>query len=477
MAETHVSKRIKELEAHLKEEDDILFDVIKIFRELDSVAYQLGIMDREQSYATDVSWWPMVSLMGTFSAGKSTFINSYIGEDIQRTGNQAVDDKFTVISYSDEEGVNTLPGIALDADPRFPFYQFSRAISNTEGGDHRLDGYMQLKTCNCDALKGKILIDSPGFDADQQRTATLRITKHILDLSDLVLIFFDARHPEPGAMHDTLQHLVTETKDRPDANKFMYILNQIDITAREDNLEEVVAAWQRSLAQAGLTAGRFYRIYNPNVSIPIENQAVRERMEAKAKEDIDAIQERMNQVGTERAYRIVGILEHSAKEIEHEIVPQLQELIARWRSNTFWTEFAILLLAAIGGAVWWTSTGMTVDQVPQDETTLYWAGGIAAVVLLFIHINISNLMSSGILRGLRYEVGNERIAKMLSGAFRRNTGFMRSLFMPLGSSKPTGWHDSSRGQVHKVLADVNLYVRRLNDRFTNPSGKAKTEEE
>jgi GTPase Era involved in 16S rRNA processing len=470
MAETHVSKRIKELEAHLKEENDILFDVIKIFRELDSVAYQLGIMDNEQSYAASVSWWPMVSVMGTFSAGKSTFINSYIGNEIQRTGNQAVDDKFTVISYSDEEGVNTLPGIALDADPRFPFYQFSRAISDTEGGDHRLDRYMQLKTCNCDTLKGKILIDSPGFDADQQRTTTLRITKHILDLSDLVLVFFDARHPEPGAMHDTLQHLVTDTKDRPDANKFMYILNQIDITAREDNLEEVVAAWQRSLAQAGLTAGRFYRIYNPNVSVPIENETVKARMKAKAQEDRDAIQERMDQVSIERAYRIVGILEHSAKEIEHEVVPQLQELIDRWRSGTFWTDLSIILLIAIGVGIWWTATGMTVDQVPKDETTLYWAGGIAAVVWLFIHVNVSALISNSILRSLRYEIGSDRTLKMLSGAFRRNTCFMRSLFMPF-CGKPRGWNDSSRRQVHKVLTDVNMYVRRLNDRFTNPSGK------
>ena len=57
-------------------------------------------------------------------------------------------------------------------------------------------------------LRGKILIDSPGFDADAQRTSTLKITDHIIDLSDLVLVFFDARHPEPGAMSDTLAHLV-----------------------------------------------------------------------------------------------------------------------------------------------------------------------------------------------------------------------------------------------------------------------------
>lgn len=470
MADTHVTKRIRELEAHLQEENDILFDVIKIFRELDEVAHSLGIITEQQSYAASVSWWPMVAIMGTFSAGKSTFINNYVGADLQRTGNQAVDDKFTVISYSDKDGVKTLPGIALDADPRFPFYQFSRAISDSESSDQRLDAYMQLKTCNCSILKGKILIDSPGFDADQQRTTTLRITRHILDLSDLVLVFFDARHPEPGAMHDTLQHLVTETKDRPDANKFMFILNQIDITAREDNLEEVVAAWQRSLSQAGLTAGRFYRIYNPNVVMPIENLAVKERMEAKVKIDMQAIHERMNQVSLERAYRIVGILEHSAKEIEHEVVPQLQELIHRWRRGTFWTDLSILLLIVLATGIWWTASGMTLEQLPQDQNVLYWAGGIAAFIWLFIHINVSNLIASGILRNLRKEVSNERRFKMLTEAFKRNTCFMRSLFMPL-FGRPRAWNDSNKSRLHKILADVNQYVRRLNDNFTNPSGK------
>ena len=41
-------------------------------------------------------------------------------------------------------------------------------------------------------------------------------------------------------MTDTLRHLVAETIHRPDSGKFLYILNQIDTTAREDNPEEVV---------------------------------------------------------------------------------------------------------------------------------------------------------------------------------------------------------------------------------------------
>lgn len=482
-ANTQIEKRLQELEDHLKNEDKtLLYSIIKIFRELDSVGYHLGILDEEQSYATSISWWPMISVLGTFSAGKSTFINSYLDiKNLQRTGNQAVDDKFTVITYRDKREIamaggkdspaTTFPGIALDADPRFPFYQISREIEEIgAGGSHRVDSFIQLKACTSPILKGKILIDSPGFDADSQRNATLRITRHIIDLSDLVLVFFDARHPEPGAMHDTLQHLVTETIDRPDANKFIFILNQIDITAREDNLEEVVAAWQRSLAQAGMTAGRFYRIYNPDVALDVEDATLKARMEAKNNADLQEIKDRMDQVGIERAYRIVGVLEHTAKDIENRIIPQLEELISRWKSRVFWNELFILIILLIGGGIWWTTSNLTLDTFPQDPTTLSWIGGGIIIVLLFIHLNISRLVANGIVKRLRYEIGSERERNSLVRAFRKNTHFLRTLFMPF-VSQPCGWGTNTRRKLHKILGNVNEYVRRLNDDFTNPSGK------
>jgi GTPase SAR1 family protein len=273
-----LQQRIKKLRSHLAQENPLLLQVVKSFRVLDGVAYRLGMLDDTTSFTTRVPWWPMISVLGTFSSGKSTFINYYLKQKLQQTGNQAVDDKFTVICYSNNDVQRVLPGLALDADPRFPFYQMSRdleAVATGEGS--RVDSYLQLKTCHSEHLRGKIVIDSPGFDADEQRTATLKISDHIIDLSDLVLVFFDARHPEPGAMQDTLEHLVANTVRRPDANKFLYILNQIDNAAREDNPEEVFGAWQRALAQKGLTAGRFYSVYDLDAAIPIENPTLRER--------------------------------------------------------------------------------------------------------------------------------------------------------------------------------------------------------
>jgi GTPase SAR1 family protein len=413
----------------------------------------------------------MVSILGTFSAGKSSFINYYLGRELQRTGNQAVDDKFTVISFTHDVNSSTLPGIALDSDPRFPFYQISRDIAEITTRDgQRVDAYLQLKTCNCDILRGKIIIDSPGFDADSQRTETLKITKHIIDLSDLVLVFFDARHPEPGAMRDTLQHLVTETINRPDSNKFMYILNQVDITAREDNLEEVVAAWQRSLASAGLTAGRFHRIYNPNAAVTIEDSTMRERMEAKNTVDMNEIRERMNQVGIERAYRIVGVLEYTAKEIEHKIIPQLQELIGNWKRKVLIFDIVIYgILTMIGFAtiknLGWTPT------LPADPTLWWSIVGGAAFVILLIHYKIANWlgkrMYTRLLQVEDADYNNEGLAR----AFRRNTGFWRILFMPL-LSEPAGWNGYMRKRVRGVLSDLNQYIQIVNNRFTNPSGKA-----
>ena len=283
--------RLKNLENHLEQENPVLLQTVQSFRQLDRVAYKMGLLEPTQSFSMQIPWWPLISVLGTFSAGKSTFINHYLDFKLQRSGNQAVDDRFTVMCYSRDETPHSLPGVALDQDPRFPFYQISKDIDRVaEGEGKRIDAYLQLRTCPSEHLRNKILIDSPGFDADAQRTSTLRITDHIIHLSDLVLVFFDARHPEPGAMHDTLEHLVANTIHRPDSGKFLYILNQMDTTAREDNPEDVVAAWQRALGEKGLTAGRFYTIYNPEAAVPIENEALRNRFESKRDPSIDCVE-------------------------------------------------------------------------------------------------------------------------------------------------------------------------------------------
>ncbi|RMG57888.1 MAG: dynamin family protein [Gammaproteobacteria bacterium] len=469
-----IRQRLDSLREHLRQENPILVDVVERYRELDRVGYRLGLLSPDESYATSISWWPLISILGTFSAGKSTFINDYTGFRLQETGNQAVDDKFTVICYSQEDEVRVLPGLALDADPRFPFYQISEEIEKVaEGEGSRIDSYLQLKTCPSEQLKGKILIDSPGFDADAQRTATLRITDHIIDLSDLVLVFFDARHPEPGAMQDTLEHLVSGTIRRNDAAKFLFILNQIDTTAGEDNLEEVVAAWQRAIVQHGLSTGRFYTIYSPSAAVEIRDEAVAERIRNKRDHDMAEITERMSEVSVERLYRIIGALENIANEIERTAVPMIKTAQDRWMKQTLlWDAVIYLLLAAGAGWFGYTRGWFSSLDVAVLEQRPMLAGltavGILALLVL-IHFGVRGWVARRIARNLptRESFGN------VAQAFLRNTRWRHSIFRP----RPVGWHLFSRRLIERIRASADDYIQRLNDRFANPSGHEKVQEE
>jgi len=392
-----------------------------------------------------------------------------------------VDDKFTVICYGSERHAQAIPGTALDADPRFPFYQISKELEHVARGEgRRVDAYLQLKTSASEKLRGRIIIDSPGFDADSQRNATLRLTDHIIDLSDLVLVFFDARHPEPGAMRDTLTHLVGQTINRPDANKFLFILNQMDTTAREDNPEEVVGAWQRALAQEGLSAGRFYCIYNPEVAVTIEDDALRRRYEAKRDHDLAEICRRIEGVNVERAYRITGALEKLAHQIEEKVVPQLTEFKSHWRKMVLWGDgvlgiVLILSVIVLSGALgfrdgwhwawpaWWQGS---------STNTIGMLVFLAVFVGLFawLHFKVRKLAAIRVVKQIGRQYASGLYRSRLSRAFLFNTRPWLSIFM----KHPVGWGQGSRKRLQRVIADANQYVQTLNDRFTDPSGKLVT---
>jgi predicted GTPase len=471
-----IEHRLKQLEDHLEQENPVLLNAVQSFRKLDRISRQMGFLHDDESHATQIPWWPLISILGTFSAGKSTFINDYLGERLQRSGNQAVDDKFTVICYSNQRESHTLPGVALDSDPRFPFYRISGEIEKVAVGEgSRIDAYLQLKTSASEQLRGKILIDSPGFDADAQRTSTLRITDHMIDLSDLVLVFFDARHPEPGAMRDTLNHLIDKTIRRPDSGKFLYILNQLDTTAREDNPEEVVAAWQRALGERGLTAGRFFTIYSASAANPIDDDALRNRYEKKRNDDLSEIYERMQQVEVERAYRIVGTLEKKARDVEEHMVPTLLELVRVWRKRALIGDALVLILALAAflfgsielgqwngwhyQAVWW-------QWLSETPLRGFLAALGAYIGWLAVHFGVRRLAAKSVNSLARRLAARPGIHGDLAAAFRANTVLWRSIF----NRKPRGWSRRNRRLVGEVLEDTDRYVQDLNDSFTNPSG-------
>jgi len=472
---TRVSQQLNLLSQRLAEENPALEGVLSPFQAVDRIGYAAGLLEPdEESYAFTISWWPMIAILGTFSAGKSTFINEYIGHKVQRSGSQAVDDRFTVISYGSSDTVKELPGLALDGDPRFPFYRVSDEIERLGDGSGRtVDHFLSMKTIQSERLRGRILIDSPGFDADEQRATILQLTDHIIDLSDLVLVFFDARHPEPGAMRDTLEHLVNRVAARNDFTKLVFVLNQIDTTWREDNLEEVVSAWQRAVVRQGNATGRFYCIYNESAAVEIGDSQVRARYAQKASRDRAEIHAKIAEISSSRSYRIVGAMQAIAESIEMDALPALTGAMHKWRRRVLQADAALmaLLLVAVGyvAQLFTGGFGAWIDgrlwQAALDRPLL---SGLAVIALLAalsgIHFFNRGWVAQRIARGLPEETstGDWR------AAFRKNTVFWRSIFRKL----PVGLGRGAVRQLHKLREQAEGYVQRLNNQFMDAgSGK------
>ena len=458
-----LEERYSRLKEHLSDENPLLLDSTNHYMVLDKIAHKHGFLSENDSYTSHISWWPLVSILGTFSAGKSTFINDFIGQSIQVSGNQAIDEKFTAICYGHQKEPVTLPGMALDADPRFPFYNVSEEVNNVQQGEgDRVNQYLQLKTVKSDALKGKILIDSPGFDADSQRDTILRLTNHIVDMSDLVLIFFDARHPEPGAMRDTLDLLVKSAMEHMDADKVLYILNQIDTTAQEDNLEDVISSWQRAMAQKGLIAGNFYTIYNEKSMTQIDNAVVEERLKKKKDADIKRILDRIDKVGTERAYRIIRAMEDNAKDIMNRQLPQLREELLIWIRNVIWGDIVvgIVLIAAI------VTLEMQTSLVSSSTSVL--TGAFVGMFLIgtYSHFALRSFMAKRMIK--KMEKKDPDIAR----AMYRHTRWWRPLFLP--TLKRWGKKDSAT--LEDLVKESKLSIQRLNDQFISPSGNKRVDD-
>lgn len=470
------SYRFSMLQKHLKQENPLLGDVLGMFSKLDRIGKRTGFLEKGDSFALSTSWWPLISVLGTYSSGKSSFINYYLETDLQNTGNQAVDDKFTVVCYSRDKKVQNLPGQALDSDPRFPLYNIGQSIEEAAPGESRkVDNFLQLKTCNSDKLKGRILVDSPGFDADAQRDATLRITDRIMDLSDLVLVFFDARHPETGSMRDTLKHLVQDTVQRSDSNKFMYILNQVDVTAKEDNPEEVFAAWQRSLAQHGLIAGRYYSIYNPKVAGPILDETLRQRYEKKCLSDLNRIFERVDQVKIDRVYRIVGLLESATKMLHQDVVPLVSGFLRTLRKQLLIVETALLLLVL--ALVWGVLARFTeisfvhvLLAFPKNLITDFtWQAGTLAGLLLagWGHFSLRRKLGQRLQHKTLEKIREQKYKEGCARAMRKNLSWFRCLWR----RRPVGWSGRAEKNAALILEEVDTFIQKLNDMYTDPSGE------
>lgn len=455
MTEKTASKYLLNLEKHFAADSPVLLKASKVFQELDQIEYDLGLIEMDETTASKNSWWPIVSLIGGNSTAKSRFINNYLGSDALFAGIQTSSHKFTVLLHNNQSNPATLPGTALDVDHRFPFYQISRKIDQQQRGEgDRINSYLELKTLNSDHLKNKLFIDAPNISAAPTNPVMSLLTKHIVENSDLALIFtdvFDSTSP-------LVDELIENIAFHQDTNKFVYLIDKPAAMLNSSSNSEIIASWQRKLAGLGLNTGQFIVLPSQDGGVSPQNST-----------EFALIDQRIANVGHDRTYRVLNSLEKNIREIHGVVMPEVKKAIGQWKDRSTFSSLIVLGFIATIAIFAEIQTGILeflIDPIigPAIIVTLL-------VTMTPLHILFSKLQGKVIISQLNARQKELHLMENLAGVFEKNLTFVR---MMLPISEPVGWNKKTKLRLTQISNKTKDLVQLLNDNFSTYDGLSLT---
>lgn len=434
MAEKTVSRHLANLEKQFAATNPVLQQAAKVFHELDQLEYDMGLIEQDETSARKISWWPIISTIGGHSPAKNDFINRYLNAQLHSASH-----KFTVHHYTPQTTTATLPGTALDADHRLPFYQISRDIERVAKGEgDKMNSYLELVTVNTDKLRGKLLIDTPVLSINANKEVNALLNRRVIEMSDLVLVFTDLFDAEPELIGDTVE-MIAEFQD---SNKFLFIIDHSEISLEPRKVNEISNTWQRRLAERGINTGQFVVLTDSN--------------------DTTAIDRRIENLDNDRSYRVLGALEKSIRGIDDTILPEVEDAIALWkeRSNTS----TLIVLGFIVTLILFVeiSTGIVLE--------LFFDPIIGPAILLILiafltplHLIISRVQAKFIINQLHDRQKKLNVPENLAGLFEQSLTFWRSL-LPIRN--PVGKNKKNRKKLLQLMERSKNLVQSMNDQFS-----------
>ncbi|MEQ1620383.1 MAG: hypothetical protein ABL919_03175 [Methylococcales bacterium] len=442
------SKYLINLEKQFASDNPVLLKAAKIFHELDQIEYDFGLIDADETTASKGSWWPVISLIAGNSPAKSRFLSNYLGTEQLLSSIQASNQKFTVLSHSPQGNTATLPGTALDVDHRYPFYQISRKIEHLQKGEgNRVNAYLELKTISSNRVKNKLFVDAPNLTTAPTSPISSMLSQHIIAQSDLVLVFTDIFDSPTPALNDLIGHIVAHQ----DSNKFIYLVDDATASLTSARNNEILATWQRKLAEYGLYTGQIILLPNQPANIGSLNQA-----------DFAAIDQRIANVENDRSYRVLDAIEKNIEDVEAVIIPELKKAIGLWKERSAFTSFIILGFLATLAIFAEIETGIIISSIIDPII------GPAALVVLIaimvpIHLLISRLQAKLIISQLNARQKKLHLLENLANAFEANITFWRTL-LPI--SEPAGWNKKTKAKLAHLSDKTKDLVQALNDNFS-----------
>ena len=434
MAEKTISKHLINLENFFSESNPILQKASKTFHELDQLEYDLGLIDNEETTARKSSWWPIVSLIGGFSTAKSEFISRYLNSNLHSSNH-----KFTVHQYTPQATNATLPGTALDADYRLPFYQISQKIdqlSKDEGS--KINAYLELKTVNSERLKGKLFIDTPVLDASEITPVKPLLTQHILNMSDLVLVFSDLFDATPELIKDSVDGIIAQQ----DTNKFIYVIDHSEISLDTNKTNEIIASWKRRLAELGIHTGQFIVLSDSSSSI-IE------------------IDHRLVNIENDRSYRVLHSLEKNIRDINDVFIPEVEAHLLIWKERINMS--TLIILGFIVTLLLFAEITVGVVQLLFDPIIGPLFLLILIAFLIPTHLMVAKVHAKFIINRLQDRQKKLNLTENLSGLFEQSLTFWR-IILPI--NEPVGKNKKTRARINGLIEQTKDMVQTLNDQFS-----------
>ncbi|MCK4841524.1 MAG: hypothetical protein KAT04_06535 [Methylococcales bacterium] len=439
MAEKIVSKHLINLENFFAASNPVLQKACKTFHDLDQLEFDLGLIDKDETTARKSSWWPIISLIGGFSSAKSEFITRYLDANIHSSNH-----KFTVYQYSPQTTGATLPGTALDADHRLPFYQISQKIEQINTDDsNKINSLLELKTVNSEKLKGKLFIEAPVLNASTKNLTDTMLTKHVLNMSDLVLVFTDLF----DAASDLIQDSIDEIIAQQESNKFIFVIDHSEISIDSNKSSEIIASWQRRLAELGIHTGQFIVLSNI--------------LESSINSSVQEINHRLENIDNDRSYRVLHTLEKSIRDINDIYIPEVEKQLTIWKDRANMS--TLIILGFIISLLLFAEITMGVVQLIFDPII----GPIFILILIgFLiptHILTAKVHAKFIKNTLNDRQKSLNLTENLSGLFEQSLTFWR-IILPI--NEPVGKNKKTRVRLNTLIEQSKDLVQSLNDQFS-----------
>ena len=353
-------------------------ELLRLEREVQAV-YQDTLQPVARRLACDVpvtiqdaASQPTVLFLGNHSSGKSSFINTLIGAEVQKTGLAPTDDGFTLLTWG--EKADEFDGQTVVTHPELPYQRLQQL------GPVFLSR-LRLKTHPSELLQAIRLVDSPGM-IDAAGTGGSRgydfaaAVRSFAEMADLILFFFDP--DKPGTTGETVS-IFTETLVGLE-HKLLIVMNKVDLFSNIRDFARTTGTlcWNLSRTMKTKDVPHIFNTYLPDRGRPGGEGMIPLRDFDASREEVIA---EIQRAPTRRADNLVSDLLVNARllAMQGQVCLTAARRYRSWAIRVWAVAFLVWVLAAGAfglalNAERWTTLGIVTALCLLFSAGAWWGG-------------------------------------------------------------------------------------------------------